>query len=69
MAKAALLACIFVYVLLHLIVKSGPAFLELCQFVLPDVFSHLLIEVNLFVITSQLFGGYGACKHLLLGFF
>lgn len=43
--EAALLACILVDILLHLVVEASPTLLQLCQLVFSDVFPSLLIKV------------------------
>lgn len=65
-AEAALLAGILVDVLLHLLVKTSPALLQLRQLVLPDVLSRLLVEIQLLIVVGQLARGDTSAQHLLL---
>jgi hypothetical protein len=69
MAETALLACIFIDILLHLVVESCSALLELGQLVLPDNLSSALIEIDFLIVFRELFGGYISLQHFLFGLF
>lgn len=66
MAKAALLACVFVDVFLHFVVKACHALLQLRQLIFFDVFTSLLVEIELLIIAGQLACCDSSIHHLLL---